>query len=89
MNNNRLIRKFEEVKKMENDSLRSIWQKSASLIQHTKDIIPEEIFKNLNVELDCVYYEFIYGGDEEDEIMVKNDFYMAIDKALIHLRQMK
>jgi hypothetical protein len=89
MDNNYLIRKFEEVKKMENSSLRSIWQKSIPLVKLTKDIIPSELYKNLDIELQCLYYEFIYGGDEDDEIMVKNDFYMTIEKVLIHLRQMK
>lgn len=88
MDREEMISKFEEIKKIDSRCLRTIWRKSSSLVQNAKDHISEELYNSLHTELQCVYYESIYGGDEEDCLMVRNEFINVIDRVLIHIRCM-
>lgn len=85
MDRQTIISKFEEVKTYDSEYLHSIWCDSLNLVKQVKDYISEDLHKELKVELDCVYYESIYGGDKEDGQMVLDHYNRVVDKVIAEL----
>jgi hypothetical protein len=85
MDRQTIISKFEEVKAYDSEYLHSIWCDSLNLVKQVKDYISEDLHKELKVELDCVYYESIYGGDKEDGQMVLDHYNRVVDKVIAEL----
>jgi hypothetical protein len=50
-----------------------------------KSYISYDLHEKLKVELDCVYYESIYGGDKEDGQNVRDDFIRVVDLVIVQL----
>ena len=85
MDRQTLISKFEELKEYDGEYLHTIWSHSLDLVKQVKSYISYDLYEKLNVELDCVYYESIYGGDKEDGQMVRDDFIRVVDSVIVQL----
>jgi hypothetical protein len=85
MDRQTLISKFEELKEYDGEYLHTIWSHSLDLVKQVKSYISYDLHEKLKVELDCVYYESIYGGDKEDGQMVRDDFIRVVDSVIVQL----
>ena len=85
MDRQTLISKFEELKEYDGEYLHTIWCNSLDLVKQVKSYISYDLHEKLKVELDCVYYESIYGGDKEDGQMVLDHYNRVVDKVIAEL----
>ena len=85
MDRQEIISKFEEIKKIDSISLRTIWREAVSIVDNLKDMISQDLHERLKVELQCVYYEIIYGGNENDRKIVRDDFISVVDEVIAEL----
>jgi hypothetical protein len=67
-------------------SLRELRNALYPLISDIQTSVPRDIFDDFATNYDCVKYEMLYGGDEEDEKLVKDECKEAIDAVLEHLK---
>lgn len=57
-----------------NFSLRELRNKTYRFSSLIKENTTDEIYENYKIESDCVYYEMIYGNNDEYTENVKNSF---------------
>jgi hypothetical protein len=57
-----------------NYSLRELGNKTYRFSSLIKENTTDEIYENYKIESDCVYYEMIYGNNDEYTENVKNSF---------------
>lgn len=85
MDSQQIISRFEDIKVLKSEYLHSIWHDTLALMTPIKNKISNDLYDRLKVELDCVYYESIYGGDKEDERMVRDHFIRVVDEVIAEL----
>jgi hypothetical protein len=82
-----LIEKINDViENYNNYSLRQLKNALYPLIMNIEERVPAEIFDEFIENYKCVKNEMLYGGDEDDEKLVKNDCKEAIDAVLEYLK---
>ena len=87
MSNVELIEKINDViENYNNYSLRQLKNALYPLIMNIEERVPAEIFDEFIENYKCVKNEMLYGGDEDDEKLVKDDCKEAIDAVLEYLK---
>jgi len=82
-----LIEKINDViENYNNYSLRQLKNALYPLIMNIEERVPPEIFDEFIENYKCVKNEMLYGGDEDDEKLVKDDCKEAIDAVLEYLK---
>jgi|LakMenEpi03Aug12_release.lakeMendotaPanAssembly.Ray.scaffolds.fasta_scaffold32909_5 hypothetical protein len=77
-----LISELNKIKLIDNQSLRAIYNSFIRLNKHIIIIISSELYEKLQTELQCIYYESVYGDNDEDSLMVYNQFIEVLDEVI-------
>jgi hypothetical protein len=77
-----LINELNKIKLIDNQSLRAIYNSFIRLNKHIIIIISSELYEKLQTELQCIYYESVYGDNDEDSLMVYNQFIEVLDEVI-------
>lgn len=79
MDHKQLIKKLKDIKTIDNQLLRTIYNSFIDINKYVKNIISPELYEKIQIELHCVYYESIYGNNDKYSWMVYIDFIEALD----------
>ena len=66
-------------------SLRELHNALYPLIMNIEERVPAEIFDDFIENYKCVKYEMLFGGDADDEKLVKDDCKNATEAVLAYL----
>jgi hypothetical protein len=77
-----LISELNKIKLIDNQSLRAIYNSFIRLNKHIIIIISSELYEKLQTELQCIYYESVYGDNDEDSLMVYNQFIEVLEEVI-------
>jgi len=77
-----LINELNKIKLIDNELLKTIYNSFIHLNKHIKTIISSELYEKLQIELECIYYESVYGDNDEDSLMVYNQFIKVLDEVI-------